>query len=74
MPLLWGATAIEEQPSPWPMLTSSIYLLIDSSAEPLSRLVPYQKAIRIGGGVFLVLLGLLAVRDLEGGMTAETRS
>lgn len=67
VPLLWGATAIEGTViSLAYALTSSIYLLIGFfSAEALSRLVPYQKAIRIGGGVFLVLLGLyFAVRDL----------
>lgn len=69
VPLLWGVTAIEGTViSLAYALTSSIYLLIGFfSAEALSRLVPYQKGIRIGGGVFLVVLGIyFAVRDFGG--------
>jgi len=60
VPLLWGVSGLEGMAiSLAYALTSSVYLLIGFfSAEALSRVVPYQKAIRIGGGVFLVLLGV----------------
>ena len=60
VPLLWGVSGIEGMAiSLAYAVTSSVYLLIGFfSAEALSRVVPYQKAMRIGGGVFLVLLGV----------------
>jgi cytochrome c biogenesis protein CcdA len=60
VPLLWGVSALEGMAvSLAYAVTSSVYLLIGFfSAEALNRMVPYQKAIRIGGGVFLVLLGI----------------
>ncbi len=60
VPLLWGVSALEGMAiSLAYAVTSSAYLLVGFfSAEALNRLVPYQKGIRIGGGVFLVLLGV----------------
>jgi hypothetical protein len=60
VPLLWGVSGLEGMAiSLAYAVTSSVYLLVGFfSAEALSRVVPYQKAIRIGGGVFLVLLGI----------------
>jgi hypothetical protein len=60
VPLLWGVSGFEGLAiSLAYAATSSLYLLIGFfSAEALNRVVPYQKGIRIGGGVFLVLLGV----------------
>jgi len=59
VPLLWGVSGLEGMAiSLAYALTSSVYLLIGFfSAEALSRLVPYQQWIRIGGGVLLLLMG-----------------
>jgi hypothetical protein len=60
VPLLWGVGGLEGMAiSLAYAVTSSLYLLVGFfSAEVLTRVVPYQKAIRIGGGVFLVVLGV----------------
>lgn len=60
VPLLWGVQVFEGMTiSLAYALTSSVYLLIGFfSAEALSRVVPYQKGMRIGGGLLLVLLGI----------------
>ena len=60
VPLLWGVSGLEGMAiSLAYAVTSSLYLLVGFfSAEVLTRVVPYQKAIRIGGGVFLVVLGI----------------
>jgi len=60
VPLLWGVSGLEGLAiSLAYAVTSSVYLFIGFfSAEALTRVVPYQKAIRMGGGVFLLLLGV----------------
>ena len=60
VPLLWGVHVFEGMTiSLAYALTSSVYLLIGFfSAEALSRVVPYQKGMRIGGGLLLVFLGI----------------
>jgi hypothetical protein len=65
LPLLWGVGGFEGLAiSLAYAVASSVYLLIGFfSAEALCRMVPYQKGIRIGSGVFLILLGVyFAVR------------
>jgi hypothetical protein len=60
VPLLWGVSGLEGMAiSLAYAVTSSVYLLVGFfSAEALNRVVPYQKGIRIGGGVVLILLGI----------------